>query len=292
MQAAGSFQKVYNTLRIAVVMCFIGHGTFGIITKSIWCNYFGVFGIGDDLAYLLMPVLGGFDIILGILMLAWPVRAIPAWLLVWGFVTALLRPLSGESFAEFIERAGNFGAPLAMLVLAGFPKNTRGWFTLIRSNSFQSGEENSTRLISYLKIILVLVLVGHGWLNLVEKKSLLQQYAGLGFSNPARIAQVAGITEIIFAVSVLVRPLRPLVFVVLIWKIGTEMFYPHYTVFEWIERGGSYGAILALWLLMEKRSSAKTFGGTFFKKMILHLIQHNDPVRAESPSGSGQNRTG
>src|ERR1700748_3327232 len=97
-------QKLHYTLRIAVAMCFIGHGTFGIITKPIWVNYFAVFGIGYDMAYHLMPVLGSFDILLGLIMLVYPIRAIAIWLVIWGIVTAMLRPLSGEPFAEFIER--------------------------------------------------------------------------------------------------------------------------------------------------------------------------------------------
>src|SRR5579864_3090610 len=118
-------QKIHYTLRIAVAMCFIGHGAFGIITKPIWCNYFAVFGIGHDLAYRLMPILGTVDILLGISLLIYPTRAVFAWLVGWGIITALLRPLSHESFAEFIERAGNFGAPLALLLLSGRAKNLK-----------------------------------------------------------------------------------------------------------------------------------------------------------------------
>src|SRR5271170_8011548 len=95
-------QRIHYTLRIAAAMCFIGHGAFGIITKPIWCNYFAVFGIGHDLAYRLMPLLGGFDILLGISLLIYPIRATLIWLIIWGTITALLRPLSGEPFAEFI----------------------------------------------------------------------------------------------------------------------------------------------------------------------------------------------
>src|ERR1700733_1922353 len=99
-------QRMHITLRVASAMCFIGHGAFGIITKPIWFNYFAVFGIGHDLAYHLMPVLGTVDILLGLSLLFYPTRAVLAWLVGWGAVTALLRPLSGESVGEFIERAG------------------------------------------------------------------------------------------------------------------------------------------------------------------------------------------
>ena len=112
-------QKLHYTLRLAIAMCFIGHGAFGIITKPIWVNYFAFFGIGKHWAYNLMPVLGTFDILLGIFILIKPYRIIVVWLVIWGLVTAALRPLSGEPFAELIERAGNYGAPLALLILSG-----------------------------------------------------------------------------------------------------------------------------------------------------------------------------
>src|ERR1700733_11386140 len=111
-------QKIHYTLRIAAAMCFIGHGSFGIITKQIWCNYFAVFGIGQAAAFKLMPWLGSIDILLGLSLLIYPTRAVILWLVIWGTVTAFLRPMSGEPFPEFIERAGNFGAPLALLALS------------------------------------------------------------------------------------------------------------------------------------------------------------------------------
>ncbi|WP_431212404.1 hypothetical protein ACQ86N_42955 [Puia sp. P3] len=110
--------RMYITLRIASAMCFIGHGIFGIVTKPVWCNYFAVVGIGHDMAYRLMPVVGAMDITMGLILLFYPLRIVPLWLVIWGFVTATMRPLSGEPFAEMIERAGNYGAPLALLLIS------------------------------------------------------------------------------------------------------------------------------------------------------------------------------
>jgi hypothetical protein len=244
-------QKIHYTLRVAIAMCFIGHGAFGIITKPIWCNYFAVFGIGHDLAYRLMPLVGSFDILLGMLMLLFPVRLILVWLILWGTLTALLRPLSGEPPAELIERAGNFGVPLVLLILCGSGgKNIKEWLKRINPNT-EVNAETMHKVIFCLRIIVFLLLLGHGWLNWTEKKSLLSQYTSLGFSNPVNIARAIGIFEFIAAISVIIRPVRPLLLAFFIWKIGTELFYPHYELFEWTERGGSYGAILALWFALK-----------------------------------------
>lgn len=248
-------KKIHYALRIAAAMCFIGHGIFGIITKEIWSNYFGVFGIGHELSYRLMPILGTVDVMMGIIILISPVRGLLAWLVLWGFVTALLRPLSGEPFAEFLERAGNYGAPLALLLLSGgIGKNFKALFNPV-SVPVHVNEKLLISVKTCLRIVVFLLFLGHGWLNLIEKKSLLDQYASLGFANPGKVAQVIGIAEIIGGLSVLIRPFGPIILALFIWKVTSELFYPQYELFEWIERGGSYGSLLALWFVMEATPS-------------------------------------
>jgi len=243
--------KIHYTLRIAAAMCFIGHGAFGIITKAIWCNYFAVFGIGKLMAFRIMPFLGTFDILMGILLLMKPFRVIAAWLVIWGIMTALCRPLSGEPVAEFFERAGNYGVPLCLLILAGgIPFNFRRLFSIIDLNEPVS-EKSLANVKTILRITVFLVLVGHGWLNLIQKPGLINQYSAIGFSNPVNVSILAGVFEFMAALAVLMKPVRPLLMAFLIWKMGTELFYPHFEIFEWIERGGSYGSILALWLFLD-----------------------------------------
>jgi len=242
--------KLHYTLRIAAAMCFIGHGAFGIITKAIWCNYFALFGIGKEMAYRLMPVAGTVDILLGILLLMKPFRAIAAWLVIWSIITALCRPLSGEPFAEFIERAGNYGAPLCLLLMTGGIKLNFRWFLSIMSPDEPVDDKSMGSVKMFLRFTVFLLLLGHGWLNLIQKPGLINQYSSLGFSNPVNISLIAGIFEIMAAIAVLVKPVRPLLVAFLIWKMGTELFYPHFEIFEWVERGGSYGCILALWLCL------------------------------------------
>jgi hypothetical protein len=261
-------QKMHYTLRIAVAMCFIGHGAFGIITKPVWCNYFAVFGISHDLSYRLMPLVGSMDVLMGMIVLIYPIRVLPAWLVGWGIVTASLRPLSGEPFGELIERAGNFGAPLALLILSGWNwKNIKDIFRPIDPDR-KADQKTMNRVILCLKIVVFLLLTGHGWLNIIEKKGLLDQYASLGFPNPARTALSLGIFEIIAAASILIRPFRTLILILFIWKMCSEFFYPHYELFEWVERGGSYGSLLALWFALGP-STLPSFGKKFFSKQTV-----------------------
>lgn len=245
--------KIYLILRIAVAMCFIGHGSFGIITKPIWVNYFAVFGIGKQMAYQLMPVLGTVDILLGITMLIYPIKAIAGWLVAWGIITALLRPLSGEPFAEFVERAGNYGAPLALLILCNTGNyNLKHWFSRIKLPK-SILQPNIKQLEICLRVACFLLMAGHGWLNVIAKKSLLAQYAKLGFTDTYHAAFIIGLVEIAAAIFILARPVKNLLLIFFVWKMASELLYPHYEIFEWIERGGSYGCLLSLWLLIKAK---------------------------------------
>ena len=244
-------RQIHFTLRVAAAMCFIGHGAFGIITKPIWCNYFALAGIDNKTAYTLMPIVGLIDITLGIILLFKPVRIIAAWLVFWGIMTALSRPLSGEPIAEFIERAGNFGAPFCLLLLAGGQQvKTRWMFTSINTNE-PADEKSRFRATVALRLTIFLLMSGHGWLNLLGKPGLLSQYSALGFSNPGNVATLTGIFEIMAAFAILVKPARSFVLIFLIWKMGSELFYPHFELLEWVERGGSYGSLLALWFCLK-----------------------------------------
>ena len=122
-----AFTRIFWLLRLACAAEFIGHGAFGIITKAVWVPYFGVVGIPEDWAYRLMPVIGTIDISLGLLVLLTPVRAALLYMAFWGFMTATIRPLAGEPIWEFLERAPNWGVPLALLYLRGWGSTLREW---------------------------------------------------------------------------------------------------------------------------------------------------------------------
>src|ERR1700757_1260221 len=119
-------RKLHWLLRLGVIGCFLGHGAYGLLTKEAWVPYFGVVGIDRVWAYRLMPWIGVMDISLGLTMAVAPLPVVLLHLTVWGLWTAALRPLSGDAVWECVERAGNYGVPLALLVLAGVPRRLYG----------------------------------------------------------------------------------------------------------------------------------------------------------------------
>jgi len=122
-------KKIEWVLRIAVAGEFIGHGVFALQGKKQWIDWFSIFGISDaGTAAQLLFLVGLVDVTLAILILIKPVRIALLWMAFWGFWTALVRPLVGEPIWDFVERWANWGAPLALLLLIGFPKTFKEWF--------------------------------------------------------------------------------------------------------------------------------------------------------------------
>jgi hypothetical protein len=251
--------RVFEVLRIAAAMCFVGHGAFGFITKAGWVAYFQVVGIDAGLAYSLMPIVGLVDVLLGLSVLVWPTKAACAYMALWGLWTALLRPLANQGVAEALERAGNYGVPLALLLIGlhGFPRGR--W--LARMTPTVLDDQAAGRIAWVLRVTTATLLLGHGLLAAAGKPLLLMHLFTLGIgdaglSTATMLARQGGF-EIALAVAVLLAPGRALLLFACGWKIGTELLFPLAgdSLWEFIERGGSYGAPLALLVL--DRSSAR-----------------------------------
>lgn len=107
-------------LRIAVFGEFLGHGIFALQGRESWIEWFSVFGVSNaGLAAQLLFLIGLTDIAVALIILLKPIRAVLLWAAFWGFWTALVRPLVGESIWDFVERSANWGAPLALYYLIG-----------------------------------------------------------------------------------------------------------------------------------------------------------------------------
>lgn len=116
-------------LRIAVAGEFIGHGVFAIQGKSQWITWIQSFAnVDTGMAIQLLFLVGIMDITVALIVLLFPIRLILLWATFWGFWTALVRPIMGEPIWDFVERWANWGAPLALLLMAGLPKHPREWW--------------------------------------------------------------------------------------------------------------------------------------------------------------------
>ncbi|MEK7084814.1 MAG: hypothetical protein AAB932_06275 [Patescibacteria group bacterium] len=121
-------------LRVGVAGEFIGHGMFALQGKAQWSGWIvKMLSVTEANANSILQFIGGFDIVTGIIVLLVPIPAILLWAAAWGFWTALVRPLVGESGWDFVERWANWAAPLALLLMNWPKKSLRAWFTPIKT---------------------------------------------------------------------------------------------------------------------------------------------------------------
>jgi len=119
-----NYKLIKLILRIAVAGEFLGHGVLAVLGKPQWVGWIQKLGISDaSLAAKLLFIVGSVDILVALIVLIKPIRLALLWAVFWGFWTALLRPLVGEPIWDFVERWANWGAPLALLLIIGWPKS-------------------------------------------------------------------------------------------------------------------------------------------------------------------------
>jgi hypothetical protein len=233
-------------LRIAAAACFIGHGAFGVIGKSDWLPFFELVGIGDSVAWWLMLGVGVVDIAVGLSIIVRPSRAALLYMAVWCLWTATLRPLIGLSVWELVERAGNYGVPLALLVWTWAPPGRTRLFERLR---FQPLGERARDVANVLALVTALLLIGHGALAFEGKPLLDRHLMLLGLPPVALAAQ--GWIEVSLGLACLLTRSRGLMLAAFAWKLATESLFLASGAWGWefVERGGSYGAPLAFALM-------------------------------------------
>jgi len=247
-------------LRIGFVMDFIGHGTYGFLQKASFVKYLSVVGIPPEIGIRYLPVIGTHDYILALCVLFFPTRAALLWGAIWGLWTALLRPMTGESWWEVFDRGGNYGMPFALFLLAGAPATAREWFSRVREWRLPASKWSTFAWT--LRLATGFCLIGHGGYGaFIHKPILAQHWAAIGLGpdlvGPGTFLPAVGWAEIALGVLTLVRPFPLLLYFVAAFKVGTELLYPVsglpplHPIFEFIERGGSYTSPLALALLLQ-----------------------------------------
>jgi hypothetical protein len=244
--------RIYWLLRIGAALCFIGHGAFGILTKEAWVPYFAFAGIPRDAAFTLMPLVGMVDITAGMAVLFAPRRFLLVYMAIWSLWTALLRPLTGESFFETLERAGNYGVPLALLIMLGIPRAASGWFEM--RGPVAADATRRAAAVKILQATTALLLFGHGALAAITGKEVFAtHYAAVGLS--ASVVPLVGWLEMTLAIIVAWRPFPLLLWLIVAWKLATEALFPlaGAPMWEFVERAGSYVAPAALAVLIARR---------------------------------------
>jgi hypothetical protein len=246
-----SSRVVHWILRLSVWACFVGHGLFGIRQKIDWLGFYQPFGLPDTLAFATMPLVGLVDITLGYFALLRPTRVLLMYTAMWGIFTGLLRPLAGMSFFEVVERGGNYGPSFALLL------GTAGAALLSRPGAYDlSDAKHYGRMKTVLAATTFLLLLGHGALALSGKPMLVQHWRSIGAVGPEddglSLVRMTGVFEVAAAFLVLLWPTRMLCLAIVGWKLFTEMLFvvagdPPWEV---LERGGSYGAPLALFVAL------------------------------------------
>lgn len=104
-------------LRVGVFGTFLGHGILAIMVNPSWIKYLEFWGLSEQQAVNLMPVIGALDILIALSALIRPYKYILIYAVVWALMTALMRPLVGESWLQFVERAANWAAPAGLYAL-------------------------------------------------------------------------------------------------------------------------------------------------------------------------------
>jgi hypothetical protein len=107
-------------LRLAVAGAFVGHGAYGaVVAKSSWFSYFAAVGIPESVvrANALMTVVGVAEIAAGLFSLLLPIPGFLVAMAGWKIFSEILRPMAGEPGWEFVERASNMVAPIALVVV-------------------------------------------------------------------------------------------------------------------------------------------------------------------------------
>ena len=85
-------------------------------------------GFTEKEAHIIMPIIGWMDVVLALITLVAPTKLTCAWMIVWAFSTAMIRPFSAglkracdpmndNAIWGFVERAANWTVPLALLMV-------------------------------------------------------------------------------------------------------------------------------------------------------------------------------
>lgn len=109
-------EKIFEwLLRIGVAGEFAGHGMLAIGGKADWLKWImELVNVDAGTAATLLTLVGVLDLVVALVVLVKPIKPVLLYAAFWGFWTALVRPLVGIGWLDFVERWANWAAPLAL----------------------------------------------------------------------------------------------------------------------------------------------------------------------------------
>ena len=129
-----------------------------------------------------------------------------------------------------------------------------------------------------LRIGVSMEFVGHGMLGFGHPPAWASYFGVVGIGHPHAFSLMSpvGILDLALGISVLVFPIRSVVFYMALWGLWTALLRPlaGESVWEAVERAGNYGAPFALFLLLEPGDRKETLRRVLLLTTALLLLGH------------------
>ena len=174
-----------------------------------------------------------------------------------------------------MERAGNYGPPLALMLYVGWGKSVIEWIKPLQTPVLTEDKIEAIKWV--LRWSIAVQLIAHGLYGVVEAKPLLiGHYAAVGlpgtWMDPESFLIAVGWIEIGLGALILLKPVRVAVALIIVWEVFIGLLYPisglpvtehpqAYLIFRTLERFGDYAGPFGILLLMTYGSRWKEANG-------------------------------
>ena len=114
------------SIQFSIFIIFMAHGIGCFLNNGLYIDYiigfvrdYTALSIQQQQAEQLLTIIGIIDVVVAVLVLVKPFKALLYWIIFWGFLTALLRIVDASilNYAELLMRVPHFGLPLALLII-------------------------------------------------------------------------------------------------------------------------------------------------------------------------------
>lgn len=164
-------------LRIGAGLCFIGHGILALTAKAKFILLLSTFGVEAEAAVSILRLIGGLDIVVGLLILFKPSKLVLKWAMAWTCLTIIAWLVHGDTIMDLMRRAPYFTVPFALLALLYGDKSKAVNPVAITSEPILERGEEAIAAIDLSKICMKLKNKddGEGW-NEIQCEEVAQEY--------------------------------------------------------------------------------------------------------------------